>query len=57
VFRCINRLKGEDMTPEEKQKECERICGEAGKRGMHRIAPVICPIKQDEWLNTKRRPQ
>ena len=45
------------MTPEEKQKECERICGEAGKRGMHRIAPVICPIKQDEWLNTKRRPQ
>jgi hypothetical protein len=39
------------MNPQEKQAECERICGEAGKRGMHRIAPVICPIKQDEWKN------
>ena len=44
------------MTPEEKKKECERICGEAAKRDMHRIAPEICPIKKDEWLSPKRRP-
>jgi hypothetical protein len=43
------------MTQQEKQAECERICGESGKHGMHRIAPVICPIKEDEWKNPKRK--
>lgn len=45
------------MTPEEKQSECERICGDAGKRGMHSIAPELCPIKEDEWKNPKRKPE
>jgi hypothetical protein len=44
------------MTEQEKKAECERICGESGKRGMHRIAPEMCPIQRDEWLNPKRRP-
>jgi hypothetical protein len=43
------------MTQQEKQSECERICGESGKRGMHQIAPVMCPIKEDEWKNPKRK--
>ena len=46
-----------ELTPEEKQAACERICGEAGKRGMHRIAPVMCPLKLDEWKHPKRKPQ
>lgn len=43
------------LTPQEKQKECERICGESGKRGFHRIAPVMCPLKEDEWKSPKRK--
>jgi hypothetical protein len=42
------------MTDQEKKKECERICGEAAERGIHKIAPELCPIKKDEWLSTKR---
>ena len=43
------------MTDSEKKAECERLCGEAGKRGVHTIAPVICPIQKDLWLNPKRK--
>jgi hypothetical protein len=42
------------MTAEEKQSECNRICGEAGKRGVHSSAPERCPILNDEWLNPKK---
>ena len=45
------------MTEEEKKAECDRICGEAGKRGVHSMAPVLCPYKEDEWKNPKRRLQ
>ena len=45
------------MTQAEKEKECERICGDAGKRDMHRIAPEMCPIEKDRWLKPKPRPQ
>jgi hypothetical protein len=45
------------LTEEEKKAECSRICGEAGQHGMHRMAPVMCPIKLDEWKNPKRKPQ
>ena len=44
------------MTDAEKQAECLRICGDAGKRGMHRIAPERCPIVDDEWKNPKLKP-
>lgn len=43
------------MTDQEKQKECERICGDAGKRGMHRMAPELCPILWDEWRGVTRK--
>lgn len=45
------------MTDAEKKAECERICGEAGKRGVHSIAPELCPIQEEQWKNPKRRPQ
>jgi hypothetical protein len=40
------------MNEAEKQAECLRICGEAGKRGLHRIAPAICPVQEDLWKKT-----
>jgi hypothetical protein len=43
------------MNDAEKKAECLRICGEAGQKGMHSIAPELCPIKRDEWLNPKRK--
>jgi hypothetical protein len=46
-----------ELTPEEKQAACERICGESGKRGMHRIAPEMCPLQLDTWKNPPRKPQ
>lgn len=42
------------MTDEEKQKECSRICGDAGKRGAHSCAPELCPILEDEWKGKKQ---
>jgi hypothetical protein len=48
---------GVNMTNEDKQKECDRICGDDGKHGMHSIAPELCPIKEDEWKNPKRKPE
>ena len=42
------------MNDTEKQRECERICGESGKRGIHRIAPEICPLELDRWRNPKK---
>lgn len=44
------------MTDEQKQKECERICGESAKRCIHVMAPELCPILKDEWMRTKRKP-
>lgn len=45
---------GVKMTDEEKQKECSRICGDAGKRGAHSCAPELCPILEDEWKGKKQ---
>lgn len=42
------------MTEAEKKAECERLCGDKDKRGIHTIAPVICPIQQDLWRNPKK---
>ena len=36
------------------REECERICGESGKRGIHSSAPRMCPILDREWKNPKR---
>lgn len=38
---------------EQDELECERICGEAGKRDMHRSAPEICPILLRRWQGFK----
>lgn len=43
------------MTDQEKKAECHRICGNAGERGMHKIAPEMCPIRLDEWKKPLRR--
>ncbi len=43
----------QELTEEEKRAACERICGESGKRGIHRIAPVRCPIEDMYWKNPK----
>lgn len=45
------------MTDAEKKAECEKICGEMGKRGIHSSAPIQCPYDRDALLNPKRRPQ
>lgn len=36
------------------QEDCKRICGEAGKRGVHSIAPVMCPFAEQEWKRPTR---
>ena len=43
------------MTPEEKQKECERICRPhySKESGLHSSAPIMCPIQNDLWKNSK----
>lgn len=43
------------MTEQEKKAECERLCGDAGKRGVHTIAPVLCPIQKDKWLKGDKK--
>jgi hypothetical protein len=43
------------MTDQEKKLECERICGESGKRGIHKSAPVMCPVLLDLWKNPNRK--
>jgi len=45
-----------ELTDEEKKKECERICGDSGKRGIHRTAPVLCPVQEALWKNPKKPP-
>jgi hypothetical protein len=42
------------MDQQQKQEVCERICGEAAKRGVHSMAPEMCPILLDEWRNPPR---
>jgi hypothetical protein len=46
---------GVNMTKQEKKAECERICGESGKRGIHSSAPEMCPILEYMWKNPKRK--
>jgi hypothetical protein len=43
------------MDEAEMVKECERICGESGKHGMHHAAPEMCPIQLAMWKNPKRK--
>lgn len=45
------------MTEQKKQEECERICGDAGKRDIHRSAPEMCPILLERWQNPKLVPK
>ena len=35
------------LTEEEKKAECKRICGARGERGIHSIAPDICPYAEE----------
>ena len=48
-------IRGEDVNSQEKKAECERICGDAGKRGIHSSAPEMCPVLLDMWKNPKRK--
>ena len=41
------------LTEEQKKAECERICGDKAKRGIHSIAPTMCPIEEERWKNPK----
>ncbi len=41
------------LTEEEKKAACSRICGEAGKRGVHSNAPDKCPYEDERWKNPK----
>jgi hypothetical protein len=43
------------MDEVEMVKECERICGESGKHGIHHAAPEMCPIQLAMWKNPKRK--
>ena len=47
------------MTEQEKQRECERICGPKFQKGsgLHSSAPEMCPILADIWKSTKRPQQ
>jgi len=44
------------MTEQEKQAACLRICGPNVHPKFQRIAPELCPLKQDEWRGIKSRP-
>jgi hypothetical protein len=45
----------EKKTEEQEKKDiCERLCGEAGKRGIHVMAPEICPFLLDKWHKPER---
>lgn len=35
-----------EMTEEEKQAICKKLCGEAAERNMHRL---FCPYTIDQW--------
>ena len=41
------------LTDEQKRAACERICGESAKRGVHSIAPELCPYEEERWKNPK----
>lgn len=58
IFQC-QRCGQKDPAPTKHHAcdECERICGEAGKRDMHRSAPEICPILLAQWKNPKLVPR
>jgi hypothetical protein len=43
-----------ELTEEEKKAECQRICGDFGKRGMHVQVPVLCPILWDVWRGLRK---
>ncbi len=45
------------MTPEDKQKECDRICRPhySKESGLHSCAPEMCPILLDLWKHPKRK--
>ena len=50
-----------DMTQQEKQAECDRICGpyysekSRKEQGLHSSAPVMCPILEDMWKSPKKK--
>jgi len=49
------------MTQQEKQSECDRICGpyysetSRKEQGLHSSAPEMCPILEDMWKKPKRK--
>lgn len=44
-----------ELTEEEKKAECKRICGDSADRGIHSMAPELCPIQWDIWRNPPKR--
>jgi hypothetical protein len=45
---------GKPLTEAEKNAECQRICGDSGKQGLHRSVPM-CPILQDIWHGVRKK--
>jgi hypothetical protein len=43
------------MTEEQKQAECQRICGEAGKNGINSTVPELCPIQDEIWKGKRKK--
>jgi hypothetical protein len=44
---------GKLLTEAEKNIECQRICGDSGKNGIHLAVPM-CPILQDIWMGKRK---
>ncbi len=46
-----------NLTLEQKQAECERICRPkySKESGLHSSAPEMCPILMDLWKHPKRK--
>ena len=48
----FDRIQTETLSPEE-LAGCQKLCGEGASRGMHRMAPDICPVLLAAWRNPK----
>jgi hypothetical protein len=46
-------VKNEQEEQAKKKSECLRVCGEAGKRGVHKMAPEMCPVLDEQWKTRK----